>query len=314
MVQLKLPITFDANVGSNNRVTIPAWLSYVEPGDTVKGYVQIIDKNPRYPFEKNVLSSRHITVGFIKASLRNQEMPSRLRITIEEVIKSKVEVLEDFNLVGYKEDNGSYAMSFSTIKPELETQFHLDTLTSDFIQKYFEDSTTAVDKFVEPFYLADSKKWIRPLFLLLDDEMGARIPTLIYLILSQDYYQKMLINADLVDTLLQRFTNWIFDIADFEKPVLHMLSSHLQFILEKGDEPDYLDTKDLLKLADLQRKIVLMLIKEHVNRGMSTDNIVALIKDSKSNVKKAINELVEKGILRKYSVEDIDITDTFWVV
>ncbi len=310
---MKLPVTFESTVTSSNRVTIPTWLTFIDSGDLLEGYVQLIDKDDSYPFSKKLSSSRHITVGHIKPFISSKVLPSRLRITIEKVHKPVSEGL-DFNLVGYKEANGGYTMNFSTIKPEASTQFHLDTFTENFVNIYFEDENKAVNKFLEPFYLDDVKMWVKPVFLPLFDEMGAKVPVVLFMVFSQDYYQKFNDNTVKIDTLIQRLTNWIFDIHDFNISTLSRLSSQLQLILEKQKEPEYLDMMSILSLPPLQREIVLVVLKEHRNGGIPIDSLTSQVRASKQNVENELDELVKCGILRKFEDEKTTIIDSLWIL
>jgi len=304
---LKLPVTFEADVTSSNRVTIPTWLSFIEQGDSLEGYLQLIDKEDKYPFDKTVSSTRHITVGFLKPYLQSRELPSRLRITIEKVHKQPTEGL-DFNLVGYKEENGTYTM-IHPVKPDLTSQFQLDTLADDFAKNFFEDKTSALKKLDEVFYIEEAKKWIKPVVLLLSDEMGAKVPVILFLVLSQDYYQKLSIK---IEVLLKRFISWIFDINDFNISTLSKLSSQLQMILENDTEPEYLDMKEIFDLPSPQRDIALIVIKEHRHRGIILEKLLAKIKDTKQNVEKAIDELVKRGIIRTFEENNAIVIDSLW--
>ena len=310
---MKLPITFESDVTSSNRVTIPTWLTFIDSGDIIEGYIQLITKDDSYPFSKKLSSSRHITIGHIKPFMSSKVLPSRVRITIEKIQK-QVSEGPDFNLIGYKEINGNYSMNFSTIKPEPTTQFLLDTFTQEFISTYFEDENKAVKKLLNPFYLDEIKKWIKPVFLSLFDEMGAKVPIILYLILSQDYYQKLLEISLKVEILIQRLSNWIYDINDFNIATLSRLSSQIQLLLEKQQEPDYLDMKKILSLPHLQREIVLTVLKEHRNRGITLENLILQIRESQQKVEKEIQELVKRGILRRFDENETSIIDNLWII
>ena len=150
---MKLPVTFEAAVTSSNRVTVPTWLTFIESGDIIEGFIQLLDSDATYPFEKKLSSTRHITVGLIKPFLPLKELPHRLGITIHKVHKSISESL-DFNLVGYREENGHYLMNYSTIKPESAVQFHLDTSTEEFVEAHFDERTSSTMT-TEPVYLEE---------------------------------------------------------------------------------------------------------------------------------------------------------------
>ncbi len=310
---MKLPVTFESNVSSSNRVTVPTWLSYIEPGDLLEGYVQLLDRDDQYPFSKTLSMSRHITVGHIKQFLPSRELPSRLRITIESVKKLESEG-EEFNMFGYKEVNGKYRMIFNTMKLDPSIQLHLDNFTANFVEKYFENENSTIKQCLELKYLDKVKKWIKPISLVLEDEMGAKIPVIIFLKLSQEYSERLSKYSTKIDTLLQRFSKWIFDINDFNIEILSKLSSQLKLILEKQQEPEYLDMKDIFPLPDLQREIILIAIKEHPNRGITFDKLVLATRESKQNVDKAIEKQVNKGYLRRFEENETDIFDTLWIV
>jgi len=132
VIDIKLPITYETAVTTSNRITVPKWITYIEIGDRIEGFIQLIDQETKYPYDKKVSSTRHITIGFLRTNLPDKKLPSRLKITIEKVHKTISEGL-DFNLVTYKSDNGAYLMNFSTAKPEPGIQFRLDTFTEEFV-------------------------------------------------------------------------------------------------------------------------------------------------------------------------------------
>jgi len=85
---MKLPYTFESSVTSANRITIPTMLTYIETGDRIEGYIQLLTDDKTYPFDKKLSSSRHITIGHIKSSLPSKQLTSRLRVTIQKIHKS----------------------------------------------------------------------------------------------------------------------------------------------------------------------------------------------------------------------------------
>ena len=313
MYPLKLPVTFDATVTSSNRVNIPTWLTFIEPGDLVEGYIQLVDKDDQYPFSKKLSDARHITVGHIKPFLPSKELPSRLRITIVKIHKQVSEGL-DFNLVGYCEEKGTYTMNFSSVKPENSIQLHLDNFSIKFVEKYFEDEKTAIKTLLNPFYLEEVKKWIKPIFLSLDDEMGGKVPVMLFVILSQDYYQKLNDYSQKIEVLLKRFNNWIYNINHFNIEVLSKLSSQLQLILEKDQEPEYLDMKKIFALPPLQRELALTAIKKHRDGGITFDSLVEEVRDTNQNVEKEVLALVKRGIVRRFEENNAVVIDSLWVI
>jgi DNA replication protein DnaD len=312
-LNIKLPISFEAAVTSSNRITIPTWITYVEGGDEVEGYVQIIGKEITFPFTKKVSNTRHITVGFVRSSLPDKQLPSRLQITIEKVNKVISEGL-NFNLVSYKSENGDYLMNFSTAKAEPSIQFRLDTFTVDFVQDYFQRRSEKVNQFLDPFYDEEEKRWIIPIYIPIPDEMGSTIPFVVYLVLSQDYYQKYLDVNEKIRKLILRLSNWAFDISDFNIETLSKLSSQLQEILEKNLEPEYYEMKAILEMATEEREILLITLKEHRSGGISLNLLAEQLQKTKQNVLQTVDKLVKQGILRKQEEDELTIIDILWVV
>ncbi|NPD89005.1 MAG: MarR family transcriptional regulator [Asgard group archaeon] len=205
-------------------------------------------------------------------------------------------------------------MNFSTAKPESSIQFRLDTFTADFVQDYFQRRKEGVYQFLDPFYDEEEKRWIIPIYIPIPDEMGATIPFVVYLVLSQDYYQKYLDVKEKIRKLILRLSNWAFDISDFNKETLSKLSSQLQEILEKNIEPEYYEMKAILEMPILEREILLVALKEHRSGGISLDLLTEQLQKTKQSVLQTVNSLVKQGILRKQEEDDQIIVDILWVV
>ena len=312
-VVMKLPYTFESSITSNNRLTIPTMLTYIEPGDRIEGYIQLLNDDKTYPFDKKLSSSRHITIGHIKSFLPGKQLPSRIRVTVQKIHKSISEALE-FNLVSYRDISGNYTMNYSTIKPVVSEQLLLDNFTQDFFVAFFANTEAEINQFLEPFYVEETKKWVSPVNLLIDDEFGAPIPVLLFLVLSQDYYQKFNDRISKIELLIQRLSNWIYELDDFNMETLSKLSSQLQDIIEHNKEPDYLDMKAILSLPDLRREIALIVLKEHRNGGINLDTLLTQVKATKQKVSVEIDELVKDGILRLFEDGDSTIIDTLWKI
>ncbi len=309
---MKLPVTFESAVTSSNRVTVPTWLSFVEEGDRLEGFVQLLDDDTSYPFDKKISTTRHITVGYIRTSLPDKKLPSRLRITIQRVHKTTSEGLS-FNLIGYKEEGGNYLMNYSTAKPSSSVQFKLDTYTEELVEKYFLLPDKDISQFVEPIYEEEEKKWIIPIFVPIEDEMGAQIPVIIHFVLSQDNYHNYLESMEKVSKLILRFSNWMYDVNDFNTETLSKLSSQFQDIIEKQLEPEYFEMRAVLQLPKNERELLLIALKEHRSGGIILKTLAHQVRDSEQNVQKTVNDLVQRGVLRKFVEEGQTIVDTLWV-
>ena len=309
---MKLPITFESAVTSSNRVTIPSWLSFVEEGDRIEGFIQLLDDDISYPFDKKISTTRHITVGYIRTSLPDKKLPSRLRITIQLVHKTISEGLS-FNLVGYKEEGGNYLMNYSTAKPSSSVQFKLDTYTEELVEKYFLLPDKDISQFVEPIYEEEEKKWILPIFVPIENEMGAQIPVIIHFVLSQDNYHNYLESIEKVSKLILRFSNWVYDVNDFNTETLSKLSSQFQDIIEKQIEPEYYEMKAVLQLPKHERELLLIALKEHRDGGIILKSLALQVRESEQNVQITVDALVRRGILRKFVDEGQTIVDTLWV-
>ncbi|MFW9853382.1 MAG: hypothetical protein ACFFDS_10590, partial [Candidatus Thorarchaeota archaeon] len=288
-------------------------MSFIDGGDRIVGYVQLIDGEESFPFEKKLSATRHITIGFIRSSLPGKELPKRVKITIQYVHKAVEEGLS-FNLVGYKKDDGNYIMNYSTAKPNSSIQFKLDTLTEEYVSQYFESKLTDVNLFLDPIYEEESKKWIIPVFIPIQDEMGGNIPVIIYLVLIQDYYQKFNDSFENISKLLLRFSNWIFDVNDFNKENISKLSSQLNDLLDKNLEPKYFEMGRILQLPELDRGILVTVLKEHKSGGITLSLLSKQLQETPQKVSAKVNELIKKGILRKYNDNGQTIIDTLWIV
>ena len=310
---MKLPYTFESSVTSSNRVTIPTMLTYIESGDRIEGYIQLPNDDATYPFDKKLSSSRHITIGHIKSFVPDKKLPPRLRITIQKIHKSISEDLE-FNLVSYRDVKGNITMNYSTMKPQNSEQLKLDNFTQDFFSAYYTAAGSEINQFLEPFYVDETKKWITPIVLPLIDEYGAKIPVLLFLILSQNYYQKYNDTFSKIEVLIQRLTDWIFELDDFNMETLAKLSSQLQEVIEHDNEPKYLDMKAILSLPDLQREIILVALKEHRNGGITLDTLITQVRETKQMVSSQIDELVREGIVRRFEEDGTIVIDTLWIV
>ena len=288
-------------------------MSFIEGGDKVEGYVQLLDGDTIFPFEKKLSATRHITIGFIRSSLPGKELPNRVKITIQYVHKTVEEGLS-FNLAGYKKDDGNYIMQYSTAKPSSSIQFRLDTFTEEFVSEYFESKHSDVNLFLDPLYEEEGKKWIIPIFIPIQDEMGGNIPIILYLILIQDYYQKFNDSFEKISKLLLRFSNWIFDINDFNKENMSKLSSQLNNLLDKEIEPEYLEMSKILQLPDLERGILVTVLKEHKSGGIPLSLLSRQLQETSQKISTKVDEMTKKGILRKYEENGQIIIDTLWIV
>jgi len=288
-------------------------LSFIDGGDRVEGFVQLIDDDTAYPFDKKLTATRHITIGFIRSSLPGKKLPKRVRITIQYVHKAVEEGL-CFNLVSYKKDNENYIMNYSTAKPSSSIQFRLDTFTEEFVSEYFESRYTDDNLFLDAIYEEEGKKWIIPVFIPIQDEMGGKVPVIIYLILIQDYYQKFNDSFEKISKLLLRFSNWIFNINDFNKENMSKLSSQINNLLDKKLEPEYLEMGKILQLPDLERGILVTVLKEHRSGGITLSLLSRQLQETSEKVSAKVEEMSRRGILRKYEENDQTIIDTLWIV
>ena len=265
---MKLPLTYEATVTSSNRISIPKWITFVEPEDVVEGYVSVSNIDASYPLEKKVSATRHITVGFIRNFLPDKTMPKRVNITITKVNK----IGDDdfcFNLVCYKQESDRFLMNFSSIKPSTSVQFQLDTLAEEYGNTFFERSVSDGNYFLEPIFEEKDNRWIISVYIPIHDDMGSVSPVVLFLILSQDCYQKYNSASDKITKLVQRLSNWMNNLDDFNKENLSKFSSQIQEVLEKGSEPRYLEMKEILKMPTLEREIILVVLKEHRSGGIS---------------------------------------------
>ncbi len=309
--KIKLPLTYETKVSSSSRVTVPKWISFIEPGDTIEGHLRFIDKTDFYPYEKKVSGNRHITIGHVKYFLHDRKLPPRVEITIEKVTKTFDEGIA-FNLISYSYDEKNTVMNFSLVKPLPQIQLILDFKSEKIINTFFNNTKEIFPLFQEIEY--EEHRWIVPLFFTLHTMMGVKIPSLLFLVMTQNLYQKFNNNKDIIEKLLQRYISWLNDINDLNKETLSKLSMQLLHILENQKAPRYYETKDLLNLEDIERAVLLLTLKEHKKGGITLQKLSTKIKMDIKTISEIVENFIKQGVLRIYTEDRIDIVDTTWVI
>ncbi len=304
---------YEATVTSSSRITIPRWIVFIEPEDVIEGFIQVPNVDASYPFEKKVSATRHITIGFIKIFLPDKTIPKRVNITITKVNKMGIDDF-CFNLVSYKQDDTNFLMNFSSIKPNTIIQFKLDTLVEEYGNTYFERQVAEGNYFLEPIFEEKDGKWIISVYIPVQDDMGGMFPFILFFILSQECYQKYIVSMTKIKKLIQRLSNWIYNHDDLNKENLSKFSSQLREILEKGTGPNYLEMKEILKMPTLEREIILVVLKEHRNGGISLEHLAKYLHESQKNISEVISELANKGYIRQLKEKEVTIIDSLWII
>ncbi len=219
-----------------------------------------------------------------------------------------------FNLVSYKQDDNSFLMNFSSIKPNSTIQFKLDTLAEEYGNTYFERQVAEGNYFLEPIFEEKDGKWIISIYIPVQDDMGGMFPFILFFILSQECYQKYNVSLTKIKKLIQRLSNWIYNHDDLNKENLSKFSSQLREILEKGTDPNYLEMKEILKMPTLEREIILVILKEHRNGGISLDHLATYLRESQKKISKVASELAHTGYLRILKETDVTIIDSLWII
>ena len=240
-------------------------------------------------------------------------MPNRVQITISKVNKTLIDDLS-FNLVGYKYENDNFIMDFSSIKPTTSIQFKLDTLAAEYGENLYVRKLSKENQFLEPVYEENEKKWIIPIYISLQDDMGSLFPVFLFIVLSQDFYHKYNESTEKITRLIMRISNWIYNTDDFNKENLSKLYSQITLILEKGEEPNFLEMKEILNMPDLERQIIVSVLKEHRSGGISLSLLSQGLRESKTVLLETAEKLAQKGILRIIKEKDVIILDTLWIV
>ncbi|MHA1347438.1 MAG: hypothetical protein ACTSVO_06215 [Candidatus Heimdallarchaeaceae archaeon] len=279
----------------------------------MEGFIQVPNIDASYPFEKKVSATRHITIGFIKIFLPDRTMPKRVNITITKVNKIGIDDF-CFNLVSYKQDVASFLMNFSSVKPNSTIQFKLDTIAEEYGKTLFERQVADGNYFLEPIFEEKDGKWITSVYIPAQDDLGSTFPFILFFILSQECYQKYNTTISKTKKLVQRLSNWIYHHDDLNKENLSKFSSQLREILEKGTEPDYLEMKEILKMPTLEREIILVVLKEHRNGGISLEHLTEYLHESQKKISEVVSELAHKGFLRQLKEKDVTIIDSLWII
>ena len=69
-----------------------------------------------------------------------------------------------------------------------------------------------------------------------------------------------------------------------------------------------------IRLPKLEREILLVTLKEHRNGGITLQNLAEQVRVNQKTVLEKAEELIRKGILRKFEDNDQTIIDSLWVV
>ena len=309
--KVKLPLSYETKVSSSYRVTVPKWISFIEPGDTIEGHLRFLGEDGVYLYEKKVSVNRHITIGHVKHFLPNKKLPPRVEIIIEQVTKAFDEGIE-FNLIAYSYDEKNTVMNFSLVKPLPQVQLILDYKSEKIMTSFFNNTKENFPLFQEIEY--EEHRWIVPLFFSLHTMIGVKIPSLLFLVMNQNLYQKFNNTKDTIAKLLQRYISWLNDINDLNKETLSKLSMQLLNILENQKTPRYYETKDLLRLDDAKRAVLLIALKEHKKGGLTLQKLSTKIKMDIKTTSDIVENFIEQGVLRIYTEDRIDVIDTTWVI
>ena len=107
-----------------------------------------------------------------------------------------------------------------------------------------------------------------------------------------------MLNNNNFKTPLLRFSNWIYDINDFNTENMSKLSSQLNDLLDKNLEPEYFEMGKILQLPDLDRGILVTVLKEHKSGRITRSLLSKRLQESSQKVSTKVDELIKKGILR----------------
>ncbi|MHA1259663.1 MAG: hypothetical protein ACTSSG_07250 [Candidatus Heimdallarchaeaceae archaeon] len=324
---MQLPLTFEVSVSSYKRITIPKWISFIETKDVVEGFIQLIKPDDpkhdyhspiktekRYYFSRQVAQNRMISLGALRYSLPNKKFTPRLLVTIENV-KKAISTDLCFNLVSYIYQDGEFLLNYETIQLKPTVQFFLDSLAERVLEGLFQANMSKKSSILkDSYYLDDDKIWIIPIENQTFDEMGGKVPLLLFLILNQECYEKYIQNQEEVLHLFKRFNIWLLDRVEFNKANLANLSSQLQNIIVLGIEPEYYSAAEILRMKEPRGQIIQIVIKEHENRGIKVKKLAEVLRRDPTEIQKIVDELAKEGLVIKFVQNGEEVVDSSWVV
>ncbi len=308
----ELPLTYETSVTTSNRVIVPIWANFINPGDTVIGEVNILGIDETYPFEKKVSSSRYYTIGHIKKFLPQRKFPPRVVLTITRVIKAEPETVSDINIYAFSknEEEQTFSFAFSPISETL--RFYINEINEGIFVNFYANSNTFSRITVNSTYKKEEDIWLLTYTLPLDPELGGIIPGIITIIVDSAQYNLYLNHQEKVLILIKRFSNWLCDINDFNKDNLTILAKSFIKIIAKGEEPEYSGVGQLLALSQIEREILLFALQSHHEKGIPKQELYSYLSYEQEEIDDVLKELVEDHVLRIYKHNNKEYVDTLW--
>ncbi|MHA1224842.1 MAG: hypothetical protein ACTSP3_16620 [Candidatus Heimdallarchaeaceae archaeon] len=218
-------------------------------------------------------------------------------------------------MVSYIYQDGEFLLNYETIQLKPTVQFFLDSLAERVLEGLFQANMSKKSSILkDSYYLDDDKIWIIPIENQTFDEMGGKVPLLLFLILNQECYEKYIQNQEEVLHLFKRFNIWLLDRVEFNKANLANLSSQLQNIIVLGIEPEYYSAAEILRMKEPRGQIIQIVIKEHENRGIKVKKLAEVLRRDPTEIQKIVDELAKEGLVIKFVQNGEEVVDSSWVV
>ncbi|MHA1778315.1 MAG: hypothetical protein ACTSUF_04670 [Candidatus Heimdallarchaeaceae archaeon] len=309
----QLPATFRGQIRSKWRITIPTYITFIEPRDYVSGYITIPHSDVKIPFQnKLVNASRMVSIGSLLRHLPRGMDPKSITyvdMTIERVKKSiQSEVESYFNVCLYQIKEQTPLLNFTLQAVSDDIQFHLDDFAVKYTQKIL-GSTFKRYEFVEPFLIENLQLWITPIFFSIR-ELSMKYAYIMILILDLENYQNYLKVKKQMERLIRRFVSWANDTTSVNVETLAKLSTDMQRLIYQNQEPEYYDIGKIINLPEFQRDIIINLIRSHRSRRfLSINELAQIIGQPNWIIEDHIAELLDKGLI--YEVQENKKTKHF---
>ncbi len=295
----KLPVNLVLRVGSYDRVSIPKWLSFISPGDTLEGYITLPENSQPYPFSKKISTNRTITIGFLKSSIN--VMPEKVNVTITKIIKSVTS--KEALAVAFLSFNKDIKLIYQS--KGVGNQQLLHSLRSSAEQIFNQEASKAPSLFnsyeMSERYDKNTDRWTVQLLFSMQGEFTNYCLGVIYLIFSQDNYQSFKSSLGKIEELLGRFTHFLNWDDEFNPQIIGLLLSQIFRIVHSNEEVRYIGLEDILSFEDpIQKKILLFAIKSRKNNGFSLEQLCEVFnktEEEKDYIRKQLNELVKKELI-----------------
>lgn len=313
----KLPATYRGKVGTKWRVTVPTYLSFIEPKDYISGYITIIQTGEQIPFKEKMINvSRMFSIGNLLRHLPRNLDPKSIAyvdVTIEQVKKStQLEAEVEFNVLLYHLSESNPVLVYSLESLSTSLQFTIDNYISKLAEEIF-GSTFAKFKFFEPLYLDNHELWLAAIFFSIK-ELVLKHGYFLVIVVDLEHYQSFVASQKALKRLIRRFVSWVNGQNNINVATLSRLSGDIQKIIFFQQEPQYYNLSKIMLSSEPEKHILINLLRAHrANEVLSIQDLIRLTKQDQWQIEESIDSLLHKGLIYEAHEDSGTIFyDIFW--